>query len=477
MKFTKDKNFSFWVLTLAVILGLTLPVLVRDGMFMDGMLYVSVAHNLSEGIGTFWFPQFSRFNMAGLNSFHEQPPLCFGIESLFFKLLGGSMYVERFYSFATMCITAFLINLFWKEIFKNTDALRKVGWLPVLLWITMPVCYWSYCNNMCENTMGIFTLLAVFILYQNSGRDNSSILLLMVSAICIVLATLCKGFPGFFPLSFPILFWLVYRTPSFVRVIVHTLLLVLVAGLIYGILFSLPESGKSLRLYLFQRAFQRIADLPTTDSHFFILKNLFQNLLPQIVFILFILVIAGGKKIFLKNAIESKKIFLFLLIGFSGTLPLMLTLVQKGFYFVPALPFFAIGFAILIAPFLTVWIDKIKVSSLFFRSLRILPVVLLAGVLILTADNFGKTSHDKVALHDAYLIGKTIPRFSIISIPPALWNDWDLQCYLIRYFNISLDDNKKDMNYYFLSQKNFNPDTSYHEIFLSTEKYQLFSRQ
>src|SRR5580698_1195935 len=149
-------------------------------MFMDGMLYISVAHNLSEGIGTFWFPQFSYFNMAGLNSFHEQPPLCFGIESLFFKLFGNSIYVERLYTFTTLCITVALIYFFWKEIFKNNYFIRKLSWIPVLLWITIPVCYWSYCNNMCENTMGIFTLLAVFLLYKNVQKEKSNNFLLII---------------------------------------------------------------------------------------------------------------------------------------------------------------------------------------------------------------------------------------------------------------------------------------------------------
>ena len=86
---------------------------------MDGMLYTSVAHNLGNGIGTFWFPQFSLHNLAGLNAFHEQPPLVFGIQAIFFKIFGDSMYVERVYTFITICITAFLINLLWKEIYKN----------------------------------------------------------------------------------------------------------------------------------------------------------------------------------------------------------------------------------------------------------------------------------------------------------------------------------------------------------------------
>lgn len=121
---------------------------------MDAMLYTSVSHNLSMGIGTFWFPQFSLHNVAGLSSFHEQPPLVFGIQALYFKVLGDSMYVERFYTLLSMCITAFLIVLIWKEVFKDNIKLNAFAWMPILLWIIVPVCFWSYSNNMHEKHHG-----------------------------------------------------------------------------------------------------------------------------------------------------------------------------------------------------------------------------------------------------------------------------------------------------------------------------------
>ena len=94
----KNMYLPWWILTVAVVLAFTLPVLVQDAMFQDGMLYSCVSHNLSLGIGTFWFPQYSKLNIAGIPSFHEQPPLVFGIQSLFYRVLGDSIYVDRFYT-------------------------------------------------------------------------------------------------------------------------------------------------------------------------------------------------------------------------------------------------------------------------------------------------------------------------------------------------------------------------------------------
>ena len=111
-KYSSWKDLPFWLFTIGIMFLLTLPTLIQDGMFLDGILYTSVSHNLSQGIGTFWFPVASpSWQMAGSVFFHEHPPLVFGIQSMFFKVFGDSMYVERFYIFLTMCITALLIKV------------------------------------------------------------------------------------------------------------------------------------------------------------------------------------------------------------------------------------------------------------------------------------------------------------------------------------------------------------------------------
>ena len=198
-KIILTRQTPFWLLAFSILIVLTLPKLIQDGMFMDAMLYTSVSHNLSLGIGTFWFPQFSVHNLAGLSSFHEQPPLIFGFQAIFFKILGDSLYVERFYTFLTLCITAFIIQLLWKEIYKNDQKLKRLGWLPIILWITIPVCFWSYSNNMHENSMGIFTLSAVLFIFKSFDTDKAHLKLYLRAGFFIFLATLSKGLPGFFP--------------------------------------------------------------------------------------------------------------------------------------------------------------------------------------------------------------------------------------------------------------------------------------
>ena len=58
------------LITAGVCALLLLPGLVREGMFMDGMLYTVVAHNEARGIGTFWQPRFSQLGLANMDTFH-----------------------------------------------------------------------------------------------------------------------------------------------------------------------------------------------------------------------------------------------------------------------------------------------------------------------------------------------------------------------------------------------------------------------
>ena len=63
------------LITAGVCALLLLPGLVREGMFMDGMLYTVVAHNEARGIGTFWQPRFSQLVPARMATSPEYPPL------------------------------------------------------------------------------------------------------------------------------------------------------------------------------------------------------------------------------------------------------------------------------------------------------------------------------------------------------------------------------------------------------------------
>jgi Dolichyl-phosphate-mannose-protein mannosyltransferase len=444
-------------------------------MFLDGMLYTCVSHNLSNGIGTFWFPQYSPsyFN-AGSPFFQEHPPLVFGIQSLFFRLLGDSMYVERFYTFLTMCISAFLINILWRTIFKEEEALKKISWLPILFWITIPSCSWSYSNNMMENTMGLFTLAAVIVIFKavESKRNKSGTL--VFSGVFIFLATMSKGVSGFFPIALPFLYWIIFRKKPILIVILQTLLILSVPAILYFILFILPQSQESLSFYLTKRLLGRIYNDPTVVNRFYILKRLFSELIPQILIILMIIMVTKLKKNNVPLISNIPLSTFFFAIGLAATAPMILTRVQRGFYLVPSFPYFAIGFSILIAPIVLNFKEEFSTKIRKFEIFKIFNTILFVFAISFSLMQKDKTVRDRDMLHDVHTIGNTIPNKSAITVNQDIANTYVLECYFIRYYNISLYiDEPKD---YLMIKKTMDPPNSsdFEKLNIKTILYDVY---
>ena len=429
-------NLFLWVFTLSVAFILTLPVLIQDGMFMDGVLYTAVSHNLANGIGTFWFPSFCFNNLAGIqNSFHEQPPLVFGIQALFFKLLGDSMYVERFYIFLCLLINILLIKKLWELIFKGDEHTKALSWLPVLFWISIPVCFWSFSNNMHENTVSIF-ILASIIFILRTIQDKKPLHLIW-AGLFIFLGSFSKGIPGLFPIAVPLVFMYKDQIP-FKKAVLYSLALLGIVGFLYGIIMISSSARESLYNYFVLRLLKRVNDVPTTSYYF---DSLVRLVMESGIMIGIVLIIRlSTRKLQLERTDHSKKAITFFMIGLLGVLPLMLTLVQKGFYMVPALPFIAIGFAILITPQINMLLFKLEQSK-FASALKIVFVLLAIISITLPILNVGKSSRDKQKLEDIHLLATAIPAKSVINCSPDLLGDWSLQTYLSRYYFISLDIN------------------------------------
>lgn len=446
------KHLPFRIFTLAVFIGLIVPLLVQDGMFMDGVLYAAVAKNQAEGFGSFWYPIFAdTWNKHGVHTFHEHPPLVFGIQSLFFKIFGTSIYIERFYSFFTAISTAWLIHLNWKILFQSQKELIKFSWLPILFWIIIPVCFWSFQNNMQENTMGIFTLVSTYFLLKFYFQKSKNKYLLL-SGIFIFLASFCKGVPGFFPLAFPFLIWISHRKITFVNVIHHTILLSLSALGIYALLILHEPARESLVFYVENRLMGRIDSDPTVGNRFYIVGRLAQELLPPLILGGLILLFSKLKSKFLHfKTIQLQNIILFSLIGFAGTLPLLLTMVQKGFYMVHALPYFGIAIAIIVAPNLVIFFQKENSNQKNNNIFTYSTSALLIGAIIFSSLQIGKSKRDTDMLHDVYLLKNILPKKAHITLEKSIHQDWNLKIYLMRNSEISTSNT---ISYpYFLVEK------------------------
>jgi hypothetical protein len=53
MKGIRNRQLPYYLITIALFIGLAGPFLVGEGMFMDGLLYSVISNNLAHGNGTF----------------------------------------------------------------------------------------------------------------------------------------------------------------------------------------------------------------------------------------------------------------------------------------------------------------------------------------------------------------------------------------------------------------------------------------
>ena len=468
------KQTPFWLIIFGIIAGLVLPALIRDGMFVDGLFYSVVSKNLANGLGTFWFPYYSESGFGGLRDFHEHPPFVFALQSIFFHLFGSSLYTERIYIFIILCLNIFIMMLIWKTISTN-DKEKNTGWLPLLFWILVPLSWWSFQNNMMENTMGVFVLLSVYFYLRCMQGGRKGLIMLLLSGASIFLASFSKGIPGLFTLSMPILFWISTQTINISRMLYHSGVLVMSVAGFYGILLLSPAARDSLSIYFFERVVVRIGHAPTVDSHFLILKRLATELLPPVV-LLFLVI--GLYKYYIGFRIGLDRLRLssfFILLGFAGSVPLMFTLVQRGFYFVPALPLFAIGFAHLVSAYMTTTFAYLAISR-FKKYFFALGILLCTASLTWTILSIGKSKRDEVMLNDINLMGPKMEPRQVFGIPHDLRNAYSFESYFMRYYEESMIEGK-GFPYYITPKNSLKPiPDDYKKVELPTIEYDLYVR-
>ena len=441
----KNKQTPFYLLTIAIFLGTISPNFLSDGMFNDGLQYAAISNNLAHGIGSFW----DLFLTPTLYPhFHEHPPLAFGIQSLFYTVLGDSIYIERLYSLITYFITGLIIILIWNRITKR--ASHKTAWLPLLFWIIIPLIIWSVSNNMLENTMMIFTSLSV--LFTIKSIETNRLLNLVLSGVMLSLAVLTKGLVALFPLT--LVFWIFMfdKRLNFKRMVGDSIVLMLSLIIPFLLLFVfIPESYDSLLAYFNKQIIGSITSIQTVDSRFYIVERLFKELLPIIVLVIIIYFITKKEG---PIHYKSKWFYILFFLGLSGVLPIMISMKQSGFYILATFPFFSISFAELISPQVNSLVKKINYNSSAWKLFKYSTYTLLIVSIMLNLFFINKIGRDKDKVEDVYAIIEIVTKNTTISCSKSVITEWLLHGYLQRYGNICIDSNHPDVYKYMLVKKN-----------------------
>jgi len=457
------------ILALSIAAALLIPALFMDGMFMDGLIYSCVGKNLSVGIGTFWDPQFSSTYMV---SYHEQPPLMFGMESVFFKILGTSFYTERVYCLfmAVMCFLA--LRYVWNKLFADAPAEKRLLWVPVIFFFVSPVIFWAYTNNVEEASMVVFALLSAGFQLAGIRSKGNGYGWFALGGVALIASSMCKGMQGLFPLIIPLTWFFIVRSISFRKAFVGNVIVFAVPAVFYLLISLYEPAVNSYTAYFHDRLATtfNVAETATTSSRFFILFELLLNILPAL-FVSLLLTVAARKI----TMTYSRKALFFMVVGFAGILPLMVTLEQRGFYLVTGLPFIAIGLALFTLRGAQAMQEKTDRVTWFRRSLATLAVLIITGTVISTVWLAGTPKRDVDLLHDVELIGHHCGPGKTATADASIWSNWSLQGYLVRYHNISLarpSDPKAD---FYIAPKGSPAPAGYIPANLPTLQYDLFS--
>ena len=407
--------------------------LLTEGMFFDGVTYASISRNMAEGQGTFWNPYYTQTLYP---EFRQHPPLALSMEALAFKALGDHLWVEKLYSVLTFLLSGLLIALIWK---RTTNNIRW-AWLPLLFWIAMPLITWSATNNLLENTMSVFVMLSVYLMIVSYQRNSK--LWLFLAGITLFAAFLSKGFTGLFPLVFPIIYCIFDDKRRWIQGPIDTLLLMVTVAVLSGVMFLFfPPSFAYLKDYINLQVIGGGLHETTVTTRFFIVFGLLSQLIAPLVIFSIILIMSkiinkDKHKVF-EFALDKKHFFSFLILGLTGVMPIMLSVKQRDFYMLAALPFFALAFGHLSLSMMNMMLLEIKPKTRN-RMMIASSVVLLVGM-VLNVSHIGKYSRDEAFLVEMKKALKEIPENEIIEISPEDFSQWSWHAYFMRYGKVSLD--------------------------------------
>lgn len=463
---TENKLGRYLLLfSISLFLILTVPSLFSEGMFLDGLMYASVAKNLALGQGDLWNLHYTD---TFYNQFNEHPPLVYGLQSIFFRLFGDHLWVERLYSLGTYFVSSYFLFRIWLFVGQH----KKTFWLPMLFLALVPLMTWSTANNMLENTMGIFTISSVYF-YLRSTRSlsiSAKYYYLILSSLMVLFAFLSKGFTGLYVLVFPLTYWLFDKKRNIMKGLLDSVFLTLFSALLLMTLFYFNNDAFDAILRYYERqVVGSLENVVTVKSRFYIVSKLLTELLIPIGLLLVLYFWTRKKEIqFFSNENKGVSVSFFAL-GLCGVLPVVISLKQSGFYIVTTFPFFALALSLIVIGA----VERLQ-DTLFLKGIKLvkgLSYGLITVCIVLFFVSVNRVGRDKEKLSMITAFDKKIIDGQVVFIPDYMWSDWNIHAYFSRLKNVSLSTETPSTGALYLSKDLKGDDF---ELTLQSDSYYLY---
>jgi hypothetical protein len=449
MKFASRINSGYLFLLSFLIVFVVTP-LFQQGVFGDGLMYLTVAFNRYKEHGSFWKQHYSATSMS---FFCEQPPLYFESLNWCYKLFGGSGIAEKFFTLFLLLLTIFFTIKIWSRSGGN----KQTAWFPALLLFCVPVFTWTFCNQVIE-TMVVPVSLCAFYLMLVFLQEKHTKKVFAFFGICglMVVLFLTKGIQSEFLIVALFLGAITKYRKNVGRTFANGILIaVSVAGL-FGLVFMMNEDALFwLKNYFDKRLVATFNNTGATASnHFDIIIRYFTELLP--VFFIFILVSAYlvfvkkySFKLQWKNFKKNRTAWWLSLISLSASFPLAVTLEQRGFYLSPSFPFIVLALCVFYKKyFFVMWSDILYKKGKFFFATGSLVLLFSLVFFISNKDGYKR---DEGMIKDVAQMKKLFHPGEIIGINSSAWNTFSLHSYLNKANDNSLS--LTDTARYFVQEK------------------------
>jgi hypothetical protein len=439
-------SLPFYFFVAAVFTFLTIARMGQAGMFLDGTIYAAISRNLADGLGSFWFPVY----LTSQPSFHEHPPLGFFLQSVWFRVLGDHLAVERAYSYCMGGLTGALIVLGWNQSIRQP----RFGWLPLVFWLLPSTVTWTIVNNLLQTTEALFTTAAVSCFVLSLRASRLRLAWAGASGASILLAAVANGPTGLFPLAAPGIGVLVLRGHR-------------AAALRSGIAVAAIVAAGVLCLWMF-------TDAPAAFGAYWndvvvasavgarggnrwaeLGRHLVGGVIMRMGTLFALLAIFGrrSRRVDAEGHEWLDWALFFLMLGIAGSVPTAVSAHVSGHYIFPALPMFALGFAALSMLLSGHLFERAVSSASAGTALTTIGVLLIVAAVAMPASGHPMERRDRSWIEEYRTLAPVLPRNSEVSTCRAAGNEYGVHAYLQRWYRISLDDRDDRLHPFFIGFK------------------------
>ncbi|HTM54426.1 MAG TPA: glycosyltransferase family 39 protein [Pirellulales bacterium] len=431
-----------WITVGFLAFAMLSPVILLEGMSLDGITYATVARNMAQGLGTFWKPAYTS---TFLPEFFEHPPLAIGLQSLAFRVVGDQWWLERLYSVLTAIPTAVLVALIWRQVFRETEPLKQFAWLPIALWILMPSWFWIYRHNFLENTLTVFTTAAVYAILRACDSSKRSWLWASLAGLAIFAAVGSKGPVGLFPLATPLVAQFTLRRCTSRRLASVQIILLSALAIALGVVLASPPAREFVTRYFDQQIVNSLqGQREVNDSplgRFQLAVDLSWDLVLSFA-LAFLVRWPVRREVTLIGAGETRSATRFFLVSaLSASLPIMISPKQSAYYAAASWPLYCLALAAWCAP-AAEWLARgasarfaLQRSFTFtWRAAAVLAVLITAASPLWWKHPL----RDGELMADVDRVAQILGEHHTIAVGPELACEWSLQAYLFRRHYISV---------------------------------------